>query len=369
MPEAAAGSGRPVGVNLVGFLQAEFGQGEVARRLASALERASIPYSAINQAAKMHREGHDFILSPERDAPYDTNLLCLNAEHLLNLADGKGRELLDDRYSLGVWFWETSQFPEHLLPAFDLVDEIWAASDFVARTIAQETWKPVRIFPLPVEVRVEHRLTRADLGLPPERFAFLFTFDFMSTTARKNPIGLIEAFRLAFEPGSGPMLILKSINAERCPQDLSALRKAAADHPDIQLSDGYVSQEHMQALTAACDAYVSLHRSEGFGLGLAEAMAYGKPTIATGYSGNRAFMDESNSYLVSYRPASVPADAGPYLEGPTWADPDVDDAARLMREVVENPHEAHERAERGRATIEKDFSVERAAAFLRERLG
>jgi glycosyltransferase involved in cell wall biosynthesis/SAM-dependent methyltransferase len=368
MPEAATGSGRPVGVNLVGFLHAEFGQGEVARRLASALDRASIPYSAINRAAKLHREAHDFAFAPERDAPYDTNLLCLNAEHLLSLAEGKGRELLYDRYSLGVWFWETSQFPEHLLPAFDLVDEIWAASDFVARTIAQETWKPVRIFPLPVEVQHEHRLSRADLGLPPDRFVFLFTFDFMSTTARKNPIGLIEAFRLAFEPGSGPVLVLKSINAERCPQDLSALKKAAAGHPDIQLSDAYVTQEHMQALTAACDSYVSLHRSEGFGLGLAEAMAYGKPTIATGYSGNRAFMDESNSYLVSYEPAPVPTDAGPYLEGATWADPDVQDAARLMREVVENPDEANERAERGRATIEKDFSVERAGAFLRERL-
>ena len=147
---------------------------------------------------------HDFAISPERDAPYDTNLLCLNAEHLLSFADGKGRELLYDRYSLGVWFWETSQFPEHLLPALDLVDEVWAASDFVVRTIAQETWKPVRIFPLPVQVRPEHRLTRADLGLPPDRFVFLFTFDFMSTTARKNPIGLVEAFRLGVRAGLGP---------------------------------------------------------------------------------------------------------------------------------------------------------------------
>jgi glycosyltransferase involved in cell wall biosynthesis/SAM-dependent methyltransferase len=368
MTAAAAGSTRPAGVNLVGFLRAEFGQGEVARRLASALELAAIPYSTINHPTNMHREAHDFALSPERDAPYDTNLLCLNAEHLLRFADGKRREILDGRYSLGVWFWETSEFPDHLLPAFDLVDEVWAASDFVANTMRLETWKPVRTFPLPVEVRRDHRLSRTDLGLPPDRFIFLFSFDFLSTTARKNPLGLVHAFRHAFEPGSGPILLLKSINAKRCPQDLSELEKAAAGHPDIQLSDSYVTQEHMQALTAACDCYVSLHRSEGFGLGLAEAMAYGKPAIATGYSGNLEFMHESNSYLVSYQPAPVPPGAGPYPEGATWADPDVEDAARLMREVVEDPDQARERAERGRATIEQEFSVERAAAFLRERL-
>ena len=368
MSTATAGSGRPAGVNLVGFLQAEFGQGEVARRLASALERASIPYSAINRAAKMHREAHDFALSPERDAPYDTNLLCLNAEHLLSLAEGKGRELLHDRYSIGVWFWETSRFPEYLYPAFDLVDEVWAASDFVARAIAEETWKSVVTFPLPVEVRPGPDISRTELGLPPDRFVFLFTFDFFSTSVRKNPLGLIEAFRLAFEPGSGPMLLVKSINGERNKEDFRALQEAAAGDPDIQLSDGYVTQEHMQALLGACDCYASLHRSEGFGLGLAEAMALGKPTLATGYSGNLAFMDEANSYLVSYELGSVPPGSGPYPEGATWADPDLEDAARLMRQIVEQPDEARARAARGRATIERDFSLERAASFLEQRL-
>jgi glycosyltransferase involved in cell wall biosynthesis/SAM-dependent methyltransferase len=368
MPEAATGGEQAEGVNLVGFLRAEFGQGEVARRLAAALERAGIPFAAINQAEVPHRQAHDLNLAAGREAPYDTNLLCLNAEHLLTFAAGKRREILEGRYSIGVWFWETNRFPDYLYPAFDLVDEVWAASDFVAHAIAQETWKPVVTFPLPVEVRPRPSMSRTELGLPPDRFLFLFTFDFFSTSVRKNPLGLIEAFRLAFEPGAGPMLLVKSINGERHQEDFRALREAAAEHPDIQLSDGYVTQEHMQALLATCDCYASLHRSEGFGLGLAEAMAFGKPTLATGYSGNLAFMDETNSYLVSYHLGSVPSDSGPYPEGATWADPDVEDAARLMRRVVEQPDDAHAKAARGRTTIERDFSPERSASFLEERL-
>jgi SAM-dependent methyltransferase len=164
------------------------------------------------------------------------------------------------------------------------------------------------------------------------------------------------------------MLLVKSINGERHKEDFRALQEAAAGHPAIQLSDGYVTQDHMQALLGTCDCYASLHRSEGFGLGLAEAMALGKPTLATGYSGNLAFMDEANSYLVSYQLGAVPPGSGPYPEGATWADPDVEDAARLMREIVEQPDEARARAARGRATIEQDFSLERAASFLEERL-
>ena len=352
-----AGGEQPSGVNLVGFLRAEFGQGEVARRLAAALDQAGIPFATINNGAVHHRQAHDFELPTDREAPHGTNLLCLNAEHLLTFAEGKRRDVLNERYSIGVWFWETSLFPDRLRPAFDLVDEVWAASDFVARTLAEETWKPVVTFPLPVAAPPPPGISRAELGLPPDRFVFLFTFDFWSTSARKNPLGLIEAFRLAFEPGSGPMLFVKSISGERHPAELRALEEAAAGHPDIQLSDGYLPPAHMQALVAHCDCYASLHRSEGFGLGLAEAMALGKPTLATGYSGNLAFMDEENSYLVPYRLGEVPAGAGPYPEGATWAEPDVEEAARLMRRVVEEPDEAHAKAALGRATIEQDFSL------------
>jgi glycosyltransferase involved in cell wall biosynthesis/SAM-dependent methyltransferase len=354
-------------VNVVGFFRAEFGQGEAARRVVAALERAGLPLSTITYDRVPHRQDHPFE-SDGAAASHPTNILCLNAEHLLEFVQDGGRELLRDRSSAGLWFWETNRFPRQLRPALDFVDEVWVASDFVGEAIAAETSKPVLTFPLPVLVPEQPSLTRADVGLPDDALVFLFVFDFFSTIERKNPLGLIEAFKRAFpEPGRG-LLYLKSINGNSAPADLRRIQEAAAGRPDIVVSDGYVDGERLAALTALCDCYVSLHRSEGFGLTIAEAMAFGKPAIATGYSGNLAFMDEESSYLVPYSLTSLGEPVGPYPAGTVWADPDLDEAARLLREVSEDPDGARERGEAGRKAVESRQSVEQAAAFLAERV-
>jgi len=367
MVKTSAGNGDAHGVNVVGFFRAEFGQGEAARRVVAALERAGLPFSPITYGRVPHRQEHPF----EGDgatASHPTNILCLNAEHLLEFVQDGGRELLRDRSSAGLWFWETNRFPRQLRPALDFVDEVWVASDFVGEAIAAETSKPVLTFPLPVLVPEQPSLTRADVGLPEDAFVFLFVFDFFSTIERKNPLGLIEAFKRAFpEPGRG-LLYLKSINGDRVPADLRRVQEATAGRRDIVVSDGYIDGERLTALTALCDCYVSLHRSEGFGLTIAEAMAFGKPAIATGYSGNLAFMDEESSYLVPYSLTSLGEAVGPYPAGTVWADPDLDEAARLLREVSDDPERARERGEAGRRAVESRQSVERAAAFLAERV-
>jgi glycosyltransferase involved in cell wall biosynthesis/SAM-dependent methyltransferase len=357
----------PSGVNVIGFFKAEFGQGEAARRLVAALERARIPLATVTYDRIPHRQDHPF---EERagEPAYPTNIICLNAEHLLYFTQGDGRDLLRGRYSVALWFWETNRFPRELRPAIDFVDEVWVASPFVAEAIAAETSKPVLTFPLPVVIPDPTGLSRADLGLPEDAFVFAYVFDFFSTIQRKNPIGLIEAYTRAFPEPDGALLYLKSINGDGAQDDLARVQEAAGNRPDIRIEDGYVPGERLTALSALCDCYVSLHRSEGFGLTIAEAMAFGKPAIATAYSGNLAFMDDAWSYLVPYRLTTLDKPVGPYPAGTVWADPDLDEAARLLREVYERPERARERGARGREAVTSRQSLDQAAGFLEERV-
>jgi glycosyltransferase involved in cell wall biosynthesis len=355
------------GVNAIGFFRAEFGHGEAGRRILAGIERAGLPHATITIKTPHHREKHPFTGRGDRPV-YPVNVVCLNPEHMLEFAQRGGAALFLDRYTVGVWCWEASRLPDSFQPAFDLVDEIWIASEYGAEIVGEATDKPVQVFPMPVEVAPPPRRGRRELGLPDDRFVFLFAFDFFSTLERKNPFGLIDAFSRAFAPDEGPILFIKTINGRKQPGELRRLEQAAADRPDITIVDEYVSGDDMRALVAAADCFVSLHRSEGFGFSLAEAMAYEKPVIATGYSGNLTFMDETNSYLVAYGLTPVPPGIANYPAGALWADADLDDAAAAMRHVVEHPDEARERGRRGRETIVREHSLDTTARFVADRV-
>jgi hypothetical protein len=221
--------------------------------------------------------------------------------------------------------------------------------------------------PLPVEAPARPLLTRADLNLP-EGFVFLFSFDFLSIPERKNPFGLVDAFTKAFAPGEGPTLVMKTINGDREPEVLERLERRAAERPDVRIVDGYVSSAERDGLMALCDCYVSLHRSEGYGLTMAEAMAAAKPVIATGFSGNMTFMDETNSLLVPYRITTIPAGCGPYPPGAEWAEPDLDVAGELMRQVYDDQDGARQLGRRARDDIVFSHGAHRTAEFVASRL-
>jgi glycosyltransferase involved in cell wall biosynthesis len=353
------------GVNLVGYLDAELGLGEIARKLARALEHAEIPFAAIPYAGTPSRREHRPDIPTTTRAPFDSNIVCLNADELHAFAAAVGSRLFARRYSIGVWFWETSVFRD---PGADVfLDEIWTTSEYVRAAVAQRAKVPVHLVPVPFEALGEPTLSRDDLGLPAG-FVFLFLFDFVSAE-RKNPLAVIEAFRTAFKPGEGPRLVLKSINGrERSPRQLQELLESAADRPDIVVLDGYVSARERDAFVASCDCFVSLHRSEGLGLTMAEAIAHGKPVIATGYSGNLEFMDEESTYLVPYRLVDVPSSWWAYSPGAEWADPDVGHAAAVMRHVWLHPDEARARGVRARDQLFERFPISRTARFIEERL-
>jgi len=341
-------SSRRPGVNVVGYLSGELGVGESARLMLDALTAAGIPHATASVDRHLKSRQDASYVAAATGSIYDTTLLCVNADMTPTVATAVP-SLLERSYRIGMWYWEVEEFPESQHEAFSHLDEVWVASDFVRRAVEPHSPVPVRTItpPLP-RPRPAPGRTRADLGLP-ERPFFLFSFDFLSTVERKNPWGLVDAFEAAFAPGEGPILVIKSINAEKRPDQAERLRLRVSGSPDVLLLENYLDAEDRDALVALCYCYVSLHRSEGLGLTMAEAMALGKPVIATGYSGNLQFMTEANSFLVPWTPVTIPTRCEPYPVGGTWAEPDLEAASRLMRSVIGDPLLA---AARGRQAAE-----------------
>lgn len=362
---------RTLGVDVVGFLRGGLGLGQAARLYVASLQAAGVPVRTTSIDPHMpnvpgaHPKTTEFAdLHLDEELPF--NLVCVNAPELPRFAADVGPKLFEGRYTIGVWAWETDLVPRSWDRAFSLVDEIWVYSTYVAEVIGRAAPCPVVRVPLPI---VAPDPAGAQVSFPlPEGFTFLFLFDFYSTLQRKNPLGLLEAFTRAFEPGEGPHLLLKSFNGDYKPDRLAQLREAASERPDVHLVDQFVPEAERAALMVACDCYVSLHRSEGFGLTLGEAMALGKPVIGTGYSSNLDFMSPENSYLVRHGMTEVGPEGENYPAAGRWAEPDLDHAAQLMREVWTDREGAARRGQRARQDIAQDFSLEAVGDLASARL-
>lgn len=356
------------GVNVVGYFRSELGVGEAARQVVTALDAAGVPAQAVHSATlPLSRQGHAYTQSDHRDAQFPVNLICVNADMLPDFANRAGERFFAGRYSIGLWFWEVSRFRPEWQGSFELLDEVWAPTAHVAQALAPVSPIPVVSMRIPVEVPPIVPRSRAELGVP-EGFFFLFSFDYLSVFERKNPLALVEAFTRAFAPGEGPSLVLKCINAERDPGNHERLLAAAGEHPDVHVIDRYLTPSDKNTLTASCDCYVSLHRSEGFGLTMAEAMYVGKPVIATGYSGNLDFMTAENGLLVDYELVPIGPGSPPYPADGEWADPNVEHAAALMRLVFDDPTAAAALGARAAQDIRRSHSPETAGELMRNRL-
>lgn len=270
-------------------------------------------------------------------------------------------------YRIAYWAWELESIPDEWLTLPNLPDEIWAPTPFVAAAMRSRMPVPV-IEMLPgVEVSSVETVTRKSLGIPTNHFVFLFMFDMYSEIERKNPLAVIRAFRQAFRPNEPATLLIKVSRGSADPRGLTRL-KSAARAADVRLVDEVVSREKAYGFLAMCDCFVSLHRSEGFGLGLAEAMLLGRPAIGTAYSGNLAFMSATNSFLVEHKLVTIERSGPIYRAGSSWAEPSIDDAARQMRFVFENQEQARQVAARGQAELREKLSLEAAGERMIARL-
>jgi glycosyltransferase involved in cell wall biosynthesis len=301
------------------------------------------------------------------DAPYRYNLLLITPDQLPFFVEDVGPEFFADHYNIGLWYWETDVLTPRQISSFAWVDEVWGATKYLCDVFDAYGRVPVRYIPVPL-VFEDPEIVDGDrerLGLD-DRFTVLFSFDFLSVVERKNPMGLIEAFCKAFEPTDGARLILKGINAEMFPDKLEQLLDVIADRPDIDLWDTYLSARDRLALVKMADCYASLHRSEGLGLTMAEAMALGTPVVATAYSGNLDFMDDNTALLVPGTEVLI-GEGHLYPAEGHWMDPDLDVAATHLRRLFED---AELREQIGRDSSEplRRFSVQRVAGLISDRL-
>ena len=361
------------GLNVVGFFMGDFGLGESVRTFAATCRDTGIEASFRDAdgvlGARRANRTMDALLTDEM--PHRTTLFYMNPDQLVPLKRwhmDRGESM--GRRVIGYWYWEIDAFPERWRPALDAVDEIWVASDYVGNVLRRVTDKPVLRIPHAFEASLPRRYSRAEFSLPEEKFLFLFTFDFNSFVERKNPLAAIEAFSRAFPAGDErAALVVKCTQGYRFPQQLDVLLALAAKDPRIVVIDRLFSRDEATGLQSVCDAYVSLHRAEGLGLGMAECVAQGKPVVATGYSGNLDFMRADNSCLVDYTLIPVrPGDYVDYEPGWFWADPDIDQAVRYMVRLVEDPEYRRDIGQRAAADMRRDYNHGTVGAAIRERL-
>jgi Glycosyl transferases group 1 len=368
-----AGGDPALGVRVSGYLGNVLGLGAAARGYVQALGAAGVSLSTasvsldhLRPPVELEREyGVHSFSDVVGDGGHGFELVCVNPDELPEFVGRLGSGYFQGT-RIGVWGWETNRIPARWASAFELLDEIWVYSQFVAENIAAVANIPVVALPPPVTAG-SPPATPIRLGVP-EGFLFLFVFDYSSTVQRKNPVGLIEAFKRAFHPEEGPRLLVKTINAPFLPLAEEEVLWARDGRPDIHVVDRSLTTEEKDGLIAACDCYVSLHRSEGFGLTLAEAMAIGKPVIGTAYSGNVDFMNAENSFLVDYKLTRVGPDCQIYPAEGEWAEPSIEHAAELMRQVYNDPGSAARVGSQARADIDRTLSPETTGAAMRQRL-
>lgn len=324
-------------VTIVGFHSAVHGLGEGARMLARGFADAGLPVRAVDLSAFVGFP-LDLPTAFPPPSPKERGVVIshINPPELMRWVRETEGLLIGGRRHIGYWAWELEDAPSEWAPAFDLVDEVWTPSAFAAEALRKIAPPRVKVTPLPYPLYLNPRpdADRARFDLPDDTVVVLMAFDLRSTAQRKNPYAALRAFQKAHvQAGRQALLVCKVVGSDLYPEALAALAADVATDPTIRLMTDSLSAEDMAVLTASCDIVLSLHRSEGYGLLLAEAIWLGKPTLATGWSANVEFMDPASSQLVDYALIPVEGDGAIYQVG-RWADADVDDAARKLARMI-----------------------------------
>jgi glycosyltransferase involved in cell wall biosynthesis len=355
------------GINVVGHLSGELGIGQSARLILASAQLSGMPVSTVNSNRVLSRKLETF-KSESSEELFKFTVAVINADNFKIWMGDFGKDRAKHSVIIGVWAWEIEDFPEEMQSSFSYVDEIWAVSNFAKKAFEKYTKKPIYVVPTPIiePLKIEV-LDRQHLGLDKFREYNLFIFDYLSVFNRKNPLGVAKAHMDAFPNQDGPLLVIKSSNSNKDAENREKLRFFVKDRSDVLLIEEYLTREQISALMNECSVYISLHRSEGYGLTMAEAMALGKPVIATAYSGNLDFMNSENSFLVPYSLVEIGEGSNPYPSSAQWAEPDLEFATKLMVSLSSDKNLANSIGARAKIEVLTRFSTEHCSRFILSR--
>ena len=348
-------------VVVAGLHASVIGLGQGARLFTEALRQAGLDVRPVDLCQDLSVP--ETLPRPARAPEAEGGVLVshFNPPELLFYLYRRGGRLLGRKRHIGYWAWELPKAPVAWKAALRYVDEVWCPSEFTAVAVRDlgEGRVPVKVVPHPIFVVPRPPPDRPRFALPDGACVVLVAFDLRSTAARKNPFGALEAYERAFPaPNGAALLVCKVVGAAAAPDPDEALRLRAARREDVRLLNQDLSEEDMLALVASSDVILSLHRAEGFGLLMAQAMWLGRAVVATAWSGNMDYMDADSAALVDWTYVAADDPQGMY-SGAQWAEPDLDQAARLLRNLAFDPRARHDLAERARRKAEQAFDPAR----------
>lgn len=356
------------GVNIVGPFEGVSSYSVVARRLATTLARSGVAISTTSYDADGRLGPVPWTHYGEGDHPFETTVLVVGPDDMTNFVIDHGSAVFEGRYMIGAWLWDYENPSAIMKASAKMVHEIWVPSSVTASAIAKSTDRLVVKVPIPPLTRTRSGPPRiVEIGFD-DSFTFFTSVDYATGFERQNPLGVVDAFRRAFQPGEGPRLVIGTSNAERYPLEHARLLNSCADRDISVLNDDHVTSGWLFDRGSDATCYVSLHRSEGTGRFLSRAMALGVATIVSKHSYGEEFFGPRDSFQVPCSLVPIPEELLRGVAQSYWAEPDLAEAASSMRQVVDQPKMANVRARRAKARALRQFGSPRAVKVMTDRL-
>lgn len=369
-PEPYSPKTFPWGINLIGPIDSATGLGQSIRLVARVVSETEVPFLIYNSSpdAEKRTDVGAYEGKIAGELKYSVNLWHINLSEFAEVYAAMGKAAFDKHYNIAFWLWELEEFPDEWVPYINFMDEIWTPSEFISNAIRRKSDKPVYTIPYYMTAKADTvRYGRSYFNLPEDKFLFLMMYDCLSVSERKNPKGAIKAFQTAFPPDREDVgLVIKVNSADE--KELSQISGQTEGYRNVYLISRNLEKIEVNSLIADSDAFVSLHRAEGFGLVLAEAMLNGVPAVATNWSANTEFMDQNVACMVGYHMVTLDRDLNPYKKGNCWAEPDVDEAAEYMKRLVDDPLYYKTIADRAEAHIQAKLGLETVTALVENRI-